>query len=236
MILVIIPTLGRSRKLRALAYNIRDVTGTFTRVLYVIENEDLESYAEALALLEQGIAYFHVNDRSSSYSGAVNSGYSYAVTVKAALPFTHVFLGADDLLFSPGWDIFALRSLSADSRLRVSGTNDLHSPAVVAGDGASHFLVDRRYIDETGGVIDGPPGTILCERYAHGFTDREFFETARARGVWTASLDSHVEHCHPAWGRGEWDAGYDKSQDPQRAFSDAGILMSRRHLWEKALI
>ncbi len=228
MILIVIPTLNRPGKLRPLAENIRDATRTPYRVLYVTEAEDQKSWAEAMTLVTD-LAVPFVNNRKHSYAGAVNAGYAAAGDY--GIPFTHVFTGADDLRFSPGWDVPALAVLAARPELRVTGTNDLHSPAVLAGEGASHYLIDRRYIDETGGVADQPPGLVQCEAYEHGFTDREFTETARARGVWAPCLDSVVEHRHPVWGQGAWDDGYRKSQDVQRAIADGLVLISRRQLW-----
>lgn len=230
MILVIIPTLGRPGKLRPLAENIRAATRAESRVLFVTETGDDAPGAEAAALHAEGLALAAVNWRKRNWAGALNSGYIAAGGL--GIPFTHVLPGADDLRFADGWDVPALAALAADPVLRVTGTNDLHNPSVLAGQEATAYLIDRRYVDETGGVADQPPGIVQCEEYRHNYTDTEFTATARARGVWVPCLESVVEHRHPAWGMAEWDDGYRMSQDPHRFAADARIFESRRHLWE----
>lgn len=228
MILVIVPTYHRPHKMRPLAENVAAATGVPSAVMYVTEAEDVNSVTESAALIRDGVAAGCTNGRKHTFAGAFNHGY--AMAVEQDIPFTHVFVGADDIWFSEGWDLLALSALAADHRLRVAGTNDLHNAAVVAGQMATHYLIDRRYIDEVGGVIDQPPGMVQCEAYAHNYTDTEFCETARARGVWAPCLEAVVEHCHPVWGRGQWDEGYAKSQGGMGA--DSVIFATRRHLWE----
>ena len=66
-----------------------------------------------------------------------------------------MFAGADDLNFHPGWDTAALAVM--DGWVQVVGTNDLLNPYVTAGLHATHYLVDRRYLDDVGGVVDQGP-------------------------------------------------------------------------------
>ena len=226
LILVVIPTLGRPAKLRPLAENIRDATKSPVSVMFVTEPDDLASQASGT----NDLAVTVVNQRKRNWSGAVNSGYESAA--RAGIPFTHVLPGADDLRFAVGWDIPALDVLARDPALRVAGTNDLHNPSVLAGHEATAYLIDRRYIDGPGGVADQPPGIVQCEEYRHNFTDTEFVATARARGAWMPCLDSVVEHCHPAFGLADWDAGYRMSQDAAGFAADEAVFRSRRRLWE----
>jgi hypothetical protein len=231
LILVIVPTLGRPGKLCPLAGNIRDATKSDVVTLFVLEPEDDASWDAAVEL--EGLALIARNSRKRNWSGAVNSGYASACYYQ--VPFTHVLAGADDLRFADGWDVPALGLLASRPELRVAGTNDLHNPSVLAGHEATAYLIDRRYIDETGGVADQPPGTVQCDAYRHNFTDTEFVATARARGVWAPCLDSVVEHCHPAFGLAGWDDGYRMSQDPAGFAADEAVFRSRRRLWENAV-
>ena len=226
LILVIIPTLGRAGKLRPLAENIRDATTSPVSVMFVTEPDDLASQASGT----NDLAVTVVNQRKRNWSGAVNSGYGSAA--RAGIPFTHILPGADDLRFADGWDEPALDVLKQDPALRAVGTNDLHNAAVLAGHEATAYLIDRRYVDDVGGVIDQPPGIVQCDVYRHNFTDTEFVATARARGVWSPCLDSVVEHCHPAFGLADWDEGYRMSQDPAGFAADAAVFSARRRLWE----
>lgn len=228
MILVIVPTFGRPHKMRPLAENVRAATGMAAETLFVTEADDEASCLEAAGVNGAGLAAWCINSRKRTFAGAFNCGYHVAEV--RGIPFTHVFVGADDVWFTEEWDKPALAALARDPALRVAGTNDLHNANVLAGAMATHYLVDRRYIDEVGGVADQPPGMVQCEAYAHNYTDTEFCETARARGVWTPCLEAVVEHCHPVWGRGQWDEGYAKSQGGMGA--DSVIFATRRHLWE----
>lgn len=227
MILVIVPTLGRPQKMRPLAENVAAATGMAAQTMFVTEAEDEASCLEASSLQGADLATWCINSRKHTFAGAFNHGYRTALA--RAIPFSHVFVGADDVHFSQDWDSPALAALARDPALRVSGTNDLHNQGVLAGQMATHYLIDRRYIDEVGGVADELPGMVQCEAYAHNYTDTEFYETAVARGVWTPCLESVVEHCHPVWGRGQWDEGYAKSQGGMGA--DSMIFATRRHLW-----
>lgn len=230
MILIVIPTLDRPAKLRPLAENIRDATESESTTVFVVEAEDKASYAEVMSLEGDGLALLAVNNRKPCYAGAINTGYATAVNY--GIPFTHVFQGADDVFFYPGWDTPALALLAARPGLQAVGTNDLHESGCLAGEQASHHLICRRYIDGAGGVIDQPPGIVLCELYLHGGSLAEFDRTVKLRGVWAPCLDSMVEHRHPLYGLGKWDDTYrKKEQSAGYPAAERSVLVSRQHLW-----
>lgn len=120
-----------------------------------------------------------------------------------------IFQGADDIRFSPGWDVAALR-VARETGAQVIGTNDLHNPAVKSGTHSTHTLVSRSYVSLQGGTYDGP-GQVFCEAYDHQFVDNELIDLARRRGVWAFSADSIVEHLHPHWGNGKPHPTYEKA-------------------------
>lgn len=144
MIAVIIPTYGRADRLARVAANIAENTETDHRVVFAVEVDDTASI-DVAAELDVDVV---VNERKANYSGAITTAY-------LATPAEHVFAGADDLNFHPGWDIPALALM--DDWTMVVGTNDLLNPYVTAGLHATHYLVDRRYLDEVGGVVDQAP-------------------------------------------------------------------------------
>lgn len=115
-----------------------------------------------------------------------------------------MFLVGDDVMFHRGWLEEALRDLRPETC--VVGTNDWGTPAVQAGEHATHMLIRMDYIRERGASWDGP-GTV-CGPYRHWFTDNELITIAKMRGVWEMRLDSVVEHLHPYFGRGEMDDVY----------------------------
>lgn len=215
---IIVPTLGRFMRLPAVRANIHQHTVVAHEVLFVVEQGDL---ASRRMLAEMGAGWV-VNSHSPSYAGAINAGYEHARG-------RYVFTGADDLSFHRGWDTAALSQLQEP--IRVAGTNDLWNPHVLSGLTATHYLIDRRYIDEVGGVPGEPPGTVLFEGYDHNFTDTEFIQVAQARGVFTPCLSSVVEHLHPLAGKAEWDATYVKTRSRFR--DDHQVWAARQHLWAR---
>ena len=120
MIAVIIPTYGRADRLARVAANIAENTETAHRVVFAVEVDDTASI-DVAAELDVDVV---VNERKANYSGAITTAY-------LATPAEHVFAGADDLNFHPGWDIPALALM--DDWTMVVGTNDLLNPYVTAG-------------------------------------------------------------------------------------------------------
>jgi hypothetical protein len=113
------------------------------------------------------------------------------------------------------------------------------NPYVLAGTHATHYLVSRWYLENAGGVADAPPGDpswpaslrppVLFEGYDHNYTDTEFIETARARGVFAPCLDAVVEHLHVVAGKAQWDETYRKGA--ARMGDDEVLFQQRRGLW-----
>lgn len=223
MLSIIIPSYGRPDKIKGVLQNV--ILSTLTRdieVLVVVERG--QQMNEYMAATYDTPAKVIVNEGPKNYAGAVNTAYG-AISSDS----THIFLGADDLNFHQDWDFFALQALKASSHLRVVGTNDLGNAQVLAGTHATHYLIDRRYIDEIGGVADGSKGQVLFEGYDHNYTDTEFIGTAKARAVFTPCLTSIVEHIHPAFGKAALDPTYEKGNLHLR--DDSELYLSRIPLW-----
>ena len=155
MISVLVPTFGRAGRLADVTANILGATRSECEVVIVAEADDPDTIAAAEAIPD---AVLVVNSRAHSWSGAINDGFAH-------MRGDFYFTGSDDLRFYGGWDIPALEVLASNPQVRVCGTNDLTNAAVVAGTYATSYLVDRRYIDDPGGVIDQPPGTCQYEGY-----------------------------------------------------------------------
>jgi len=168
VIAVLIPTYGRADRLARVAANIADATETGHRVVFAVEADDTASIDVASGLDVDVV----VNEGRPNYSGAITTAYRETTA-------EYVFAGADDLNFHPGWDTAALALM--DGWVQVVGTNDLLNPYVTAGLHATHYLVDRRYLDEVGGVVDQGPGSFQFDGYDHQYTDTEFIGTAKMR-------------------------------------------------------
>ena len=136
-----------------------------------------------------------------------------------------VFLGADDLRFWPGWDESAIERYYETDK-PVVGTNDLGNTTVMAGRHATHSLVHRSYVEQ--GTIDDPT-CLLHEGYSHNWVDTEFIGTAMKRDAFTFCRDSHVEHMHPFWQKGDDDAIYEKGRQHYRL--DRRLYQKRHRLW-----
>lgn len=221
MIDVLIPTLGRPERLPALVANIHAATVAEHRVCLIVEPHEL-GLTLSYAVMAEG-CYVVANDGPPSYAGAINTGARYS-------HHDWLFVGADDLLFHPGWDRVALELAAAQPHLAVIGTNDRINPHVLAGDHATHYLVRRSHLDTVGGTVDGGPGSFLHEGYVHNFCDTEFVATAQARQVFAPCLASVVEHRHHSVGASARDAVHDRADAAYG--TDAALFESRRHLWE----
>lgn len=217
MIGILIPTCGRPDRLGAVGRNATAATTLPHEVVFVVESDDFDSRHAAA---EVGTVI--LNTRSRNYAGAVNTAYQ-----SHGHRFDYLFCGSDDLRFHPGWDIKAIKWM--DEQTRVVGTNDLLNPYVARGWHATHYLIDRRYLDDEGGVVDEGPGSFLQEAYDHQFTDTEFIGTAKARCRFRPCLDSVVEHMHFLAGKSERDDRYDRAYAHET--DDGELYDERKSLW-----
>lgn len=179
-----------------------------------------DAIRENLAATTSDATLYPLGAKYASYAQAINEGWR-------TVDEPYFFLAADDLVFNDGWLEAALAQMTGIAR--VVGSNDLHNPFVLDGKHATHSLVDRRYIEDVGGVIDQGPGSFLYP-YDHGYTDSEFIETARYRGVFAPALDCVVEHLHPDFNGRQPDEVDARTRRKWRA--DFDIFESRRALWD----
>jgi hypothetical protein len=134
-----------------------------------------------------------------------------------------VFLGADDLVFTQGWDVEAVKT-GDKKNAGVVGTQDNGNPMVKKGLRSTHSLVRRTYIEVCGGSLDGP-GSVYSEVYDHQWVDCELVDVAKARGEWAFAKNSVVEHNHPHWRKAEMDDTYRKATRESR---EDMLLFQRR--------
>ena len=216
MIAVVIPTYGRPDRLQRVADDIEANTSSPHVIVFAVEGDDTDTIAAAEAIGHIVV----INESRANYSGAITTAYR-----KVDADF--YFAGADDLHFHAGWDEAALAHM--DGWVMVVGTNDLLNPYVTAGAHATHYLVDRTYLDEIGGVVDQGPGSFLNDGYDHQYTDTEFIGTAKMRARFRPCFDSIVEHLN-AWSpKGEVDATAHKTM--RSIDADSKLYDSRRDLW-----
>jgi len=134
-----------------------------------------------------------ITQRGHTFAQKANTGY--AETTESFL-----FLCGEDVEFTPGW-LDAPRLLS--DRFDVIGTNDsepgrVRNKDVATSRHADHWFTRRSYIDDEGSCLEGP-GVFCPEAFYHWWVDKEVIGLARARGVFTPCLESHVIHHHPGY-------------------------------------
>jgi hypothetical protein len=208
---VIVPVMRRPQNAAPFMATLRASTGLAT--VYAVA--DVDDTATAQAWRDAGAQVIDYDgDTAGTFSQKMNVGYR-----ETTEPW--IFLTGDDVAFRPGWLDHAQATAGDD--LHVIGTNDLGNPAVLAGEHATHMLIRRSYVDETGASWDGPK-VLAHEGYRHWFVDNEIVTAARRRGVWGMALASVVEHMHPQWGKGDTDDVYALGES--RAVPD-------RHLFER---
>jgi hypothetical protein len=212
---VLIPMLTRAHRVAPLLESLRATSPT-ARPVFICSPDDTAVHNAIDTAGEERITV--PGPDPGDYARKINAGYRHTTEEL-------MFLGADDLLFHPGWFEAALAELRPG--IGVVGTNDLGSKRVMAGEHSTHSLVTRAYCDEHG-TIDGP-GSVLAEVYPHEFVDDEFVTTAKHRGAWAFAFDSHVEHLHPSWGKAPMDPMY--AQQAARMNTGRRIFRRRQRLW-----
>lgn len=211
---VLIPVLGRPHRADPIARSIREADPRATP-LFLCSPGDTAEIAAC-----QRVAWTLVMEWEAGqgdYARKMNLGYLHA----RALGFEWVFLGADDLVFHPGWLDACLRAHDRENAC-VIGTNDMGNARVVAGHHSTHTLVHADYLGC--GTIDAQ-GVILHEGYWHNYVDDEFIQTAMSRRTYAHARDALVEHLHPNWGKGFDDDTYRKGM---AHFEDDRVLYEQR--------
>lgn len=216
-VVVVVPVLGRPHRVAPLVASLEAATepGSY-RLLFVCTDSDVDEIA---AVDAAGIERITI---------PANAHGDYARKVHAAIRASsepHIFTGADDLDFHPGWLPAALARMS--DQVGVVGTNDLHNPRVLEGRHATHFLVARWYVERFGTIDDS--GLLFHEGYWHECVDDELVGTAKHHGAWAFAEDSIVEHLHPNWGLAPTDRIYD--EQARRIRFGRRLYWRREQLW-----
>ena len=216
LIAVLVPVLSRPHRVRSLVESFRAATSPADAAIYfVAQHSDAE---EVAAIRAAGLEPVLVSDEDRSWARKINRAFERTRE-------TWMLLAADDLRFHAGWVDSVRRLLSVHEG--VIGTNDLGNPSTMQGVSSTHPLVRRKYA-EVCGTID-ERNRVLHEGYDHNFADSELVNTAKRRGLYVHSFGCRIEHLHPAWGKGDWDAVYARGQ--QTYHQDGELFSSRGRLY-----
>ena len=207
MISILVPVLARPDNAQPLCDSIARATVVKHEIVFLCSPGDNKEITACRATGAKVLVCPFVH-KPGDFSRKINYGFN---NTRSAW----VLMGADDLRFHPGWDVVALR-VGEKTGAGVIGTDDLGNPEVTRKRSFStHPLIRRTYIRSEGGSLDGP-GTVLHEGYAHNFCDRELWGLAMKRGQAVFARGSFVEHMHPHWRKGRFDAVYRIGQDSFR--------------------
>ena len=190
---VIVPVLSRPANVAPLVESLRASTG-LADVLFVTEPDDVFEWA-AIDATKWANRIVH----PGTFAEKVNAALDHVTT-------SRVFITGDDVRFRPGW-LDHLQFVADRYDAKVVGANDLGNPRVLAGEHATHMLIDVDYIRTEGASWDGP-GVVCHEGYRHWYVDDEIVTVAKQRGVFQVALGSIVEHMHPIFGKAADDDVY----------------------------
>ena len=194
MIDVVVPVLNRSQNAQPLVDSIRANTTVPHTITFVCSPADDD---EIKACAATGANVSVVNWTPGPGDGASKWNHGYRISAELS-NYPLVMLAADDLEFTPGWDVEALK-VAERTGAGVIGTQDTMNPMVKHGRHSTHSLVRRSYIDTFGGTFDETPGVVYCELYDHQCVDNELVQVARDRGEWAFAANSVVIHHHPIY-------------------------------------
>lgn len=208
-IALLIPSHNRPHKLKSLVDSISKNTLSPFTIYFVVSDEE-----SGRILDELGIKYW-MSDKEDLHNYVHKINFLFKKSSE-----DYVFSGADDILFTKGWDLRAIDHIKNGAK--VVSTEDLLNPI------GSNLLILREYIINDGTVND-LKGVFFHPTYCHNWGYDEVRYTAMKRGVYVHAEDSIVEHLHYTNGKSADDKTYGDNRSSNQ--KDKDNFESRRHLW-----
>lgn len=217
MVAVLIPTTGRAKQMLERVTDLLEQSypvGDPPFVYLAIPENDKKTLAAA----EDLPPIRFIVKRPAKTTAVEGWNLAYAA---AYADFADWFvLGADDIVWHPGWLAAAL-ACAEKNKAQVIGLNDGHTNLRHYG---AHYMVHRDFIKKHMGGVFIPPA------YKSWWFDREICEKAHGLGLYAAAHDATAEHLHPEWGTAEMDDTYelgyplhDEDRDLYQARKAAGF-------------
>lgn len=224
---ILVPVLSRPQNARPLVDSVKAHTTIRHTITFICSPGDDE---EIKACVATGANVSVVNWEPGPGDGARKWNHGYRISA-AISNHPLVMLGADDLEFTPKWDVMAL-SMADQTGAGVIGTDDGMNPLVRRGKHSTHSLVRRSYIDEIGGTFFDGPGIVYSTSYSHQAVDNELVAAAKGRGEWAFARRSIVIHHHPIFDRSvAMDDTYRRALADGQA--DIRLFQERLAAWSK---
>lgn len=186
---VIIPSMGRAAQLReCLQQLIKSLDGIEHEIIVVID-KDMES---VLAVQDLPIVLLFREEKAGALT-AWNVGLRAS---QFRRPDDLFVLGADDLVFNPGW---------AEEVMRMAAYGDYIGLTYYENNDRdkwpTHYAVTRHF------MLDHLNGSLAMACYHHNCTDLESWQRAVSAGGYVEGRQI-VQHKHPAYGTAVWDETY----------------------------
>lgn len=200
---ILLPSRGRAAQLTervtSLLWQVPPAGVTIYITLAVcLDDAETQTAAEALQHTSR-FAQFRVESTSRPADSTAVQGWNMAYQFRRARGGADWYiLGADDIVWVPGW----LDAALAEARpgVEVIGLDDgghtdlrLYAP---------HYMAQAAFVEEVLGGLFVPP-----EYYAWWF-DREVCEVARARNAYSPAPGAVARHLHPDWQTARMDRTY----------------------------
>jgi len=198
---IIIPSKGRPYQLRDCVDGILATTAGY-QIEIIIVVDDLEGYADLLK--DYPVKLIHQDE-----PGAIRGWNKGLKESQGEI----VVMGADDLVFNPGWYEAMLAGFERGRFVGLTYFTDQR------GTWATHYAMTRDYLIEHNG------GVLICPAYHHQYIDFEASARAMKAGEYIP-VSPIIEHRHPAYGTAVWDQTYE--QGCKKWAEADGIIHDRR--------
>ena len=214
---VVIPSRDRPENLLRAVESVLS-TAPEAGVVCVVDIDDKPTMELVGTLQEKtgGHVMLCLTNPSHGYTSAErwNLGAEFAVNMQNAP--NYFALGADDVVFEPGWLEAAFQAMDI---LGGSGLVGFNEGGPAWGKLATHFLVSRKY------AARGLGGVMMPPMYGHGYPDVEVTMRARADGKLAFAEGARIKHLHPFHGTAEMDSIYEKGDSTHDA--DEALFQER---------
>lgn len=194
MIDILVPVLGRPQNAQPLVDSIRANTTSDHKIWFICSTGDEEQRSAASATEADYVIIAQWPSGPGDYSRKINHAYRGLRIVRD--PEDFVFTAADDVEFTPEWDLRILE-VAQQTGAGMVGSNDDANPVVKRGKHSTHTLFSRDYVDTVGATFFDGPGVVFHEGYKHQWVDTEAVKAAIDRRQWAYARRSVVRHHHP---------------------------------------